>query len=128
MQKKHVGVGEIVLLKQSKENKLSTRFNPKPYQVVAIKGHMVTGTHGGHQVTCHASFFKKFKGKVDKKLIKDVSEDQDEEATYYAPEEVEAPQRRYPIRFGGKRGYADMRVCGYAGTSNWFNEQISKTH
>ena len=60
-------------------------------------------------------------------------------------------------RFGGKRGYADMRVCGYAdmqvcgmrvcgyadmrvcgyagmrvcgyaGTSNWFNKQISKTH
>ena len=46
--------------------------------------------------------------------------------------------------FGGKRGYADMRVCGYAGmqicgyagmrvcgyagTSNWFNKQISKTH
>ena len=23
---------------------------------------------------------------------------------------------------------ADMRVCGYAGTSNWFNKQISKTH
>ena len=54
--------------------------------------------------------------------------------------------------FGGKRGYADMRICGYAdmrvcgyagmricgytgmricgyaGTSNWFNKQISKTH
>ena len=54
--------------------------------------------------------------------------------------------------FGGKRGYADMRVCGYAdmricgyadmrvcgcadmricgyaGTSNWFDKQISKTH
>ena len=26
-------------------------------------------------------------------------------------------------------GYADMRICGYAGTSNWFNnKQISKTH
>ena len=23
-------------------------------------------------------------------------------------------------------GYVDMRVCGYAGTSNWFNKQISK--
>ena len=99
MQKKHIKVGDIVLLKQPKENKLSTRFKPKPYQGVAMKGHMVTGTRGGHQVTRHASFFKKFEEKVDKKPIEgDVSEDQDEEAAYYAPEEAEAPQRRYPIR------------------------------
>ena len=89
----------MVLLKQLKENKLSTRFNTKPYQVVALKGHMVTGTRGGDQVTRHASFFKKFEGKVDKKPIEDdVSEDQDEEATSFVPEEAEAPQRRYPIR------------------------------
>ena len=95
----HIKVGDIVLLKQPRENKLSTRFNPNPYQVVAMKGHMVTGTRGGHQVTRHASFFKKFEGKVDKKPIEDdVSEDKDEEATCYAPEEAEAPQRRYSIR------------------------------
>ena len=39
----HIKVGDIVLLKQPKENKLSTRFSPKPYQVVAMKGHMVPG-------------------------------------------------------------------------------------
>ena len=66
----HVKVGDIVLLKQPKENKLSTRFSPKPYQVVAMKGHMVTGTRGGHPVTRHASFFKKFEGKVDKNQLK----------------------------------------------------------
>ena len=40
-----------------------------------------------------------------------------------------------PRLFGGKRGYADMQICGYADlresgyadTSNWFNKQISKT-
>ena len=94
MQKKHIKVGDIVFLKQPKENKLSTRFKPKPYQRVAMKGHMVTGTRGGHQVTRHASFFKKIEEKVDKKPIEgDVSEDQDEEAACYAPEEAEAPQR-----------------------------------
>ena len=67
MQKKHIKVEDIVLLKQPKENKLSTRFKPKSYQWVAMKGTMVTGTRGGHQVTRHASFFKKFEGKVDKK-------------------------------------------------------------
>ena len=51
MQKKHIliKVGDIVLLKQPKENKLSTRFNPKP-----ISHTMVTGTRGGYQVTRHA--------------------------------------------------------------------------
>ena len=66
-----------------------------------MKGHIVTGARGGHQVTRHASFFKKkIEGKVDKKPIEDdVSEDQDEEAPYrYVPEEAEAPQRRYSIR------------------------------
>ena len=86
----HIKVGDIVLLKQLKENKLSTRVNPKLYQVVAMKGHMVTGTRGGHQVTRHASFFKKLEGEVDKKPIEDdVSEDQDEEAMCFAPEEME---------------------------------------
>ena len=95
----HIKVRDIVLLKQLKENKLSTRFNLKPCQVLAMKGHVVTGTRGGDQVTRHASFFKKFEGKVDKKPIEDdVSEDQDEEATCFAPEEAEEPQRRYPIR------------------------------
>ena len=55
--------------------------------------------HLCYQVTRQASFFKKFEGKVDKKPIEDdVSEDQDEETTCHAPEEAEAPQRRYPIR------------------------------
>ena len=96
----HIKVGDIVLLKQPKENKLYTRFRPKPYQVVAMKGHMVTGTRGGQQVTRHALFFKKFERKVDKKTIEDdVSKDQDKEAQYrYAPEEAEPLQRRYPIR------------------------------
>ena len=55
----HIKVWDIALLKQPKENKLSTRFNPKPYKVVAMTGHMVTGTRGDHQVTRHASFFSR---------------------------------------------------------------------
>ena len=95
----HIKIGDIVLLKQPKENKFSTRFSRKPYQVVAMKGHMVTVARRGHQVTPHASFFKRFVGNVDKKTLEDNVSDEDDEGTCSTPEEEEkTPQRTYPIR------------------------------
>ena len=95
----HIKIGDIVLLKQPKENKFSTRFSPKPYQVVAMKGHIVTVARGGHQVNRHVSVFKRFEGNVDKKTLEDnVSEEDDEGTCYTLEEEEETPQRRYPIR------------------------------
>ena len=52
-------VGNTVLVRQQKKNKLSTRFDPEPYQVTRVKGTMVTATRPGHYVTRNISFFKK---------------------------------------------------------------------
>jgi predicted RNA-binding protein len=52
-------VGDVVLIRQPKTNKLSTPFNPHPYKVVARKGSMVTAEHGSHKVTRNVSFFKR---------------------------------------------------------------------
>jgi hypothetical protein len=55
--------GDVVLMRnEQKNNKLTPSFDPQPYNVVAIKGSMVTvsttpGT--GNCVTRNASFFKK---------------------------------------------------------------------
>ena len=54
-----IKVGDVVLIRQPKTNKLSTPFNPHPYKVVARKGSMVTAEHGSHKVTRNVSFFKK---------------------------------------------------------------------
>ena len=35
-------IGDTVLVRQQKKNKLSTRFDPEPYQVTRVKGTMVT--------------------------------------------------------------------------------------
>ena len=52
-------VGDTVLVRQQKKNKLSTRFDPEPYQVTRVKGTMVTATRPGHYVKRNISFFKK---------------------------------------------------------------------
>ena len=50
--------GDTVLVKQEKANKYSTPFNPRPYEVTARKGNMITAENGEHKVTCNASKFK----------------------------------------------------------------------
>ena len=52
-------VGDTVLVQLQKKNKLSTRFDPEPYQVTRVKGTMVTATCPGHYVIRNISLFKK---------------------------------------------------------------------
>ena len=51
--------GDVVLIKQKKQNKLSTPFSARPYQVQERKGSMVTAERQGHKVTRNSSFFRK---------------------------------------------------------------------
>jgi hypothetical protein len=55
----NLDVGDKVLLKQPKQNKLSTPFKPEPYEIQEKKGSMVTAQNENHTVTRNASFFKK---------------------------------------------------------------------
>jgi len=51
--------GDTVLVRQPKENKLSTPYDPKPYQVQERKGSMVTARRDDKSITRNTSFFKK---------------------------------------------------------------------
>ena len=53
-------MGETVLVRQEKRNKLSTPFEPIPYHVTRIKGSMITAqrTTDNRTVTRNSSFFK----------------------------------------------------------------------
>ena len=53
------GVGDSVLVRQLKKNKLSARYDPLPYKVVAVKGSMVSARRKGHSIVRNSSFFKK---------------------------------------------------------------------
>ena len=53
-----ISMGDSVLVRQQKRNKLSSFFNPNPFIVTAIKGSMVTASRGDKKVTRNSSFFK----------------------------------------------------------------------
>ncbi|KAK3720291.1 hypothetical protein QZH41_007748 [Actinostola sp. cb2023] len=52
-------VGDKVLVKQQKKNKLSTPFKPEPLEVKEKKGSMITAHNAEYTVTRNTSFFKK---------------------------------------------------------------------
>lgn len=57
-QEREIKPGEVVLIRQPKQNKLSTPYNPKPFIVEEQKGTMVTASDGSHTVTRNSSQFK----------------------------------------------------------------------
>ena len=59
-----IKVGDRVLIKQKKRNKLSTNFNTTPYIITSARGTRLTAEYNGHKITRNASFFKKFNGHI----------------------------------------------------------------
>ena len=60
-----IKIGDKVLIKQRKRDKLSTNFNTTPYTIVSVNGSRLTAERNGHKVTRNASFFKKFRTQDD---------------------------------------------------------------
>jgi hypothetical protein len=56
---KHLQVGDYVLVKLAKKDKLSPYYDPVPYIVTKIKGTMISASRNDHRITRNASFFKK---------------------------------------------------------------------
>ena len=54
-----IRIGDLVLVKQQRHNKLATNFSPEPYTVIAIKGSKVVAKNKDHQITRNSSFFRK---------------------------------------------------------------------
>ena len=54
-------VGDCVILKQTKKDKFTTRFESTPYTVTERKGTKIIAENQRHQVTRKVSFFKKLK-------------------------------------------------------------------
>ena len=100
-----IQVGDLVLVRQQKQNKLSTRYNPYPFSVTRIKGTMVTARRKDKYITRNASHFKIVDVSMDGA---DESSDEEEEVEDSAIPPVNAqpqvqapnvnPPRRYPVR------------------------------
>ena len=54
-------VGEMVIAKQPKLNKSTTRFDPVPYKIMHINGNMIVAQNENRQLCRNASFFAHFR-------------------------------------------------------------------
>ncbi len=61
---KYLNVDDKVLIKQPKQNKMSTPFKPEPFEITDNKGSMITAQNAEHSVTRNASFFKKLPSNI----------------------------------------------------------------
>lgn len=57
--KKDIDIGDTVLVKQRKMNKLTTPFDPKPLKVTDVKGTMITAGRGQKSITRNKGMFKR---------------------------------------------------------------------
>ena len=56
--KSTIKIGDMVLLRQKKITKLTTKFDPHPFKVIRIKGTMITAMRNEKYITRNASLFK----------------------------------------------------------------------
>ena len=55
---KPFSIGDYVLVQQRKTNKLSSRFDPKPYRITQVNGSMLSASRPGHNITRNKQHFK----------------------------------------------------------------------
>ena len=104
----HLQVGDTVLVRQQKKNKLSSVYNPEPITVTDINHSMITATRNDNStITRNASFFKKIGDNATQGGIEEEDDDiipskESEDPPAVTREEeqtdTEKPEKRYPQR------------------------------
>ena len=93
--------GDLVLVIQERKNKLTSKFNPKPYRVIEIRGTKVIAERSDHKITRKISFFKKFYNSLDSTTDSETDDDDtiQGESNIRNNTEPEAEiVRQYPMR------------------------------
>ncbi len=91
-------VGDQVLVRQRKRNKLTSRFIPKPYEITDIKGTMITARRKDHQITRNCSHFKLFTGNSNSGFSQSDSESDVSVEDAVGQPNTEEVQRREEVR------------------------------
>ena len=101
-QKRQINVGDVVLCRQQKVNKFSTKSSPNPCKVIEVKGSTVTAQRHSDQTTRNISYFNRvnFNRKEEQSYPNDPSADdeEDETARNERNEGNGEDVRRYPVR------------------------------
>lgn len=75
-QESNIRVGDTVLIRQRKQNKWPTKFDPFPFIVVRRKGTMITASRNGKYISRNVSHFKKINSPY-RNPQSDISDDDD---------------------------------------------------
>lgn len=97
-----INVGDLVIYKQQKKNKFSTKFNPAPYKVTKVHGATITAQRHSHQITRNISYFKRLNlGQKERQYHlhdQPSDEEEDEIVRNEQDQQNEEDARRYPAR------------------------------
>ena len=102
-------LGDTVLVKQQRQNKLSSYYDPVPYTITAMNGSMVTASRKDKTIVRNSSFFKKitppnyihtYNGceNDSEDELNDIDIQQPPTPTMNAPRPPSPQRRRYPQR------------------------------
>ena len=91
-------VGDRVLLKQKKRDKLTTAYETVPYTVEEVKGSQITASNQIHRVCRHANLFKKLPGRVlvDEGELPDDNHESGSEASTQSEDQEATAARTQP--------------------------------
>ena len=90
-----IQVGDTVLVRQRKDSKFTSKFDPRPFKVVRKKGTMVTANRNGKFITRNTSMFKKVH--LDFCHFEEEDDDVDNNDQDHVMDNPIA-SRRYPLR------------------------------
>ncbi|CAF1016621.1 unnamed protein product [Brachionus calyciflorus] len=66
-------IGDAVIVKQTRNDKSYSVYDPNPYRIIKINGSMITASRENHEITRNSSFFKLFRANKLKIGLSDVS-------------------------------------------------------
>ena len=85
-----IEIGDTVLVKQIKQNKLTTRFNKTPYTVINRKGTKVIAENSKHRITRNVSHLKRVNASVNRQPdSSDSDSDVEQDVRYHLDNENE---------------------------------------
>ncbi len=93
--------GDLVLVTQKRKNKLTSKFDPKPYRVVEIRGTKVLAEREDNKITRNISFFKRFYNSFDSTTESETDDDDTVQTDNNIQNDTEPEAdvaRQYPMR------------------------------
>jgi len=90
-------IGDTVLVRQNRTNKLSSIYDPVPYKISEIKGSMITARRGRKEITRNSSFFKQLNSTVQSETEIESEQSDDDDIVQLPMQQQQQPVHAPPV-------------------------------